>query len=99
MLARPDDNIELLAQAVSRLAAAIEQQAAGLGHAAEPRYSRPTTTDLVSEAEMAAHIGISARTLARYRRQGRFASCWLRNGKHVRWRVPETLAAWQRGIC
>jgi len=47
---------------------------------------------------MAAQLGIPAKTLADYRREGRLPKCWIRNGKRVLWRVKETVTAWGNGI-
>ena len=53
---------------------------------------------LVDESSMAEQLDIPARTLAHYRRRGRFPGCWLRNGRRILWRVEPTLAAWEKGI-
>jgi len=108
------DDFERLAEALNRLTAAIEQQAAGLGVATEPRYtSRPNDrktaspvneaqmeplSDLATESTMAQMLGIAARTLGKYRRAGKFAGCWVQNGRRVRWNVSRTLETWKRGI-
>jgi len=54
--------------------------------------------NLVDEMTMAAQLGIPAKTLADYRREGRLPKCWIRNGKRVLWRVKETVTAWENGI-
>ena len=89
-----------LADAINRRSAAQENRPPDLGVDPPSRYiGRPDPeVGLVDEPAMAQQLGISIRTLARYRRDGRLPGCWLRNGKHIRWRVPETLAAWQRGM-
>lgn len=90
-----------LATAIHRLADVLEATVAmGLGGEHKPRYKAAPKSDsgLVNEAAMAAQLGIPAKTLADYRREGRLAKCWIRNGKRVLWRQSETLAAWERGI-
>ena len=70
-----------------------------LGESCPPGYPvRSDDNGLVDEETMAKMLDLSKRTLADYRRRGRFAGCWIRNGRHIRWRVAQTLSAWERGI-
>ena len=84
---------------LEKLIGILENRLDALGVEATSRYTaRPDLRiGLVDEPAMAHQLGISIRTLARYRREGHLPGCWIRNGKHVRWRTAETLAAWQKG--
>ena len=97
-----NENIERLAIAIEKLAAAIESRHGDteLGGGKEPRYTRiaSATPDLASERAMAELLRISERTLAEHRRRGRLPNCWVRNGRRISYRVAVTLAAWDRGI-
>ena len=94
------DSLNRIADGIDRLITVIEKRSnAGLGGAAEPRYTRPPgDSGLTDERSMAGILGISSRTLARYRRDGRLPGCWVRNGGRIWWRVAETREAWARGI-
>ena len=90
-----------LTAAIYRLAQVVEKSGLpGLGGLREPLYKPVPTmeTDMVSEQAMATTLGIPVRTLGRYRRQGKLPNCWIKNGKRVRWRVPQTTEAWRKGI-
>lgn len=93
-------NLNRIADGIDRLITLLENPSkAGLGGAAEPRYTRPPgDSGLSDERSMAVILGISPRTLARYRRDGRLPACWVRNGGRIWWRVAETREAWARGI-
>lgn len=104
------EQIEGLTQAINRLTAALkpferladalaaEKERIEVHNGTEPRYEPPGVDGLVDEATMAKKLDIPKRTLAQYRRDGRFPNCWVKNGRSVRWRVAETLEAWKRGI-
>ena len=99
---RPDaSGLDRLAAAIHRLADVLESRpVAGLGGDQNRPYKAAPKVDssLVDERAMADRLGIKTRTLAKYRRQGRLPGCWIRNGKSIWWRVPETTQAWSRGI-
>ena len=88
--------IENLASAVLRLAAAVETMQKGLGVPAEPRYTPPP--ELVGEAEMATMLGIPRRTLTDHRKLGRLPGCWVKNGRRILWLAETTKNAWREGI-
>ena len=94
--------LEGLIASINRLAAVGERIAAsleGLGDAPKIRYPVPPVADgFVDEATMAKQLGIPTRTLAKYRRAGKFTGCWVQNGRRVRWTVSRTVQAWKRGI-
>lgn len=87
-------------EAIERLVHALsENQKPGLGGPADTRYtSPPSGPSLMDETAMAMVLGISNRTLAKYRRQGRFPNCWIRNAGRIMWKVSETQESWTRGI-
>ena len=90
-----------LAAAVNRLADIWETSCSeGLGGGDKPRYKPGplAKVETMNEASMAKELGIPKRTLGKYRRQGRFPGCWLKNGRRVCGRPTETLEAWRRGI-
>jgi hypothetical protein len=97
-----DSSLDRLAMAIERLAAALEAFGArgqGLGESRPSGYPvQLSEIGLVDEKAMALSLGLSKRTLADYRRRGRLGGCWIRNGRHIRWRVAQTLSAWERGI-
>ena len=92
--------VEQLVLALNRLAVSLDRAVEGVAPAIDRRYKgvSEANRDLVSEKEMAALLDIKPRTLAGYRRKGKFPGCWVKNGKRVQWRVDDTLAAWSRGI-
>ena len=91
--------MDRLTRAVNRLAAAIEEQNRRLGSEATTRYTRPPNgPELVDERTMAGMLGISNRTLGKYRRQGRLPNCWVRNAGRIVWKVTVTRESWRRGI-
>ncbi len=92
--------IHRLADSIDRLTTAVEaRNNARLGDPADPRYTRsPDASGLTDERTMAGILGISHRTLARYRRDGRLPGCWVRNGRPVFWHADETVAAWRKGV-
>ena len=90
-----------LTTAVHRLADLLERSVPeGLGDEQEPLYNAaPSLSDeMVDEATMAEQLDIPERTLGKYRRQGKFPGCWLKNGRRIRWRIYQTTEAWKRGI-
>ena len=93
-----------LIQAIDGLHAAILQLTEILkgpvGQVAELRYrtGTQTTDDMLGEVAMAERLGITPRVLAKHRKAGRLPSCWVRNGRQIRWHVHETLVAWKRGV-
>ena len=91
--------VKLLADAVDRLAGAIEKQNRPLGDGDRTRYTRASNdSDLLDERTMAEILHISYRTLGNHRRQGRLPNCWIRNGGRIMWKVAETRKTWERGI-
>ena len=93
--------IRTLTAAINRLAAAVESSSNGRPELAEsgtPRYQPQTAEELIDEEAMACELGIPKRTLASYRRAGRFPNCWMKNSRQVRWERAKTLATWKRGI-
>lgn len=89
----------ILAAAINRLAAAVEEHNRSLGSAATTRYTRPPNgPDLVDERTMAGILSISYRTLGKHRRDGRLPGCWVRNGGRIFWIVDDTVAAWRGGV-
>ena len=93
--------VRMLTMAINRLAAVLERSPGAemeLAKSIAPRYQPHTVEKVIDEATMAGELGIPQRTLARYRREGRFPSCWIKNARRVRWDHQKTLAAWQRGI-
>ena len=97
---RQAEAIEGHTEAIERLVHAIsEDQKPGLGGPAESLYTRPPNGPTpVDERTMAEILSISNRTLAKYRREGRFPNCWIRNSRRIMWKVTETQEAWDRGI-
>lgn len=97
---RQAEAIEGHTEAIERLVHAISAyRKPGLGGAVETLYtSPPGGPDVVDEKKMAMVLGISHRTLAKYRRQGRFPNCWIRNSRRIMWKVSETQESWTRGI-
>jgi hypothetical protein len=90
-----------LSAAITRLASAMEISLPvkpELAEVATPRYQSDTVEDVIDEETMAGELGIPKRTLARYRREGRFPNCWIKNSRRVRWERQKTLATWKRGI-
>ena len=61
-------------------------------------YNNTEPDDLANETSMANKLSIPPRTLARYRREGKFPECWIKNGKRILWKVTETFDVWRRGI-
>ena len=91
--------MERLTHAVSRLAAAVEEQNQRLGSGATTRYTRPPDdAKLVDEKTMAEILTIPRRTLAYHRDQGRLPRCWVKNGRRILWHVAATREAWKMGI-
>jgi len=97
---RQAEAIEGHTEAIDRLVHAISAyQKPGLGGPAETLYTRThNDPDLVDEKKMAGLLNIPHRTLAKYRREGRFPNCWTRNARRIMWKVGETQKAWDRGI-
>jgi len=95
-------DLDRLTDAIHRLCDLLEQVGVqGLGGQGKARYTPGAASmaaNLVDEMTMAAQLGIPAKTLADYRREGRLPKCWIRNGKRVLWRVKETVTAWENGI-
>jgi len=94
----------MLARQIERLADAIDDLRTAMKQGAVPvrgntRYTCANSTHqlLIGEKEMADRLNIPHRTLATYRRQGKFPGCWIKNGNRVFWRVEDTLAAWSGG--
>jgi len=93
------ESVAHLAESIERLAAALEKFGNPLGESVKPLYTRPLIGDgAVDERTMAGMLNISHRTLEKYRRQGRFPNCWIRNSRRILWRVVETQESWDRGI-
>ena len=95
--------ISELAEAVNRLAAALERAGScrgTLGQMGTPRYTQGEAdqNDVVGEKVMAELLSIPRRTLADHRRRYRLDGCWVRNGRRYFWNVAATLAAWEKGI-
>ena len=90
------DAIDRLAVAVVRLGDEMKR----LGRSEESRYTSRTDCDSghVDEKTMAQELGLPKRTLARYRREGRFPNCWIKNAHRIFWNPEKALAAWKRGI-
>lgn len=89
--------------AMNRLADAVERHCDcidGLGRAIHMRYTNDERDEdgVLDETSMASFLGIAPRTLAGYRRRGTLPSCWIKNGKQIRWHVERTLAAWNEGV-
>lgn len=98
------DQFDQFISAIDRLTSAIETLASSrdeLGVGQHSRYTHQENEELpdsATEQEMADTLGIPSRTLGKYRRQGRFPNCWVRNGGRIVWKVAETQESWDRGI-
>ena len=70
-----------------------------LAHSPDPSYQGHMTDDrLLDEDDMAKVLEIPKRTLAEYRRDGRFPGCWVRNQRRIWWYPDQARAAWAKGI-
>lgn len=98
-----EERIDRLIETQQRIATALEEISSalrkGLGGGQHPAYpDGDGLSDLITESEMAVLLDRNPRTLAKYRRAGKFPGCWIRNGRSTLWRKQPTLMAWREGL-